>query len=190
MRQSTKRLFSMLFALLLVVGAFVIFFNYTRVAYEEIKTIRGEKLSREEFIESQKQAIADVRKLLDSYHGEVDFQNAISASFSKNPNISAAIAQLNGLANLSKLSITSITISEKGTAAKGTAGTASLIRPINIIGFNIQLIGSYEQLKDFLDKLESNVRLFEISAINIQPLGKSNQNIYSFSLQVETYYQG
>jgi len=180
----------MLFALLLIVAAFVIFFNFTRVAHENIKTIRGEKFHREQFIDTQQQAISDVRKLLDSYRGEVDFQKAISASFSDNPDLSAAIAQISGLADQNNLSLISVVVSESGTSAKGITGATSLVRPINVVGFNVQLVGSYEQLKGFLRRIESNVRLFEVNSISIQPLGEANQNIYSFHLQVETYYQG
>ncbi|MDO8574630.1 MAG: type 4a pilus biogenesis protein PilO [bacterium] len=190
MRQSTKRLFSMLLALALIVAAFVIFFNYTRATYDNIKVIRGEKASREKFIEDQQQAISNVRKLLESYRGEVDFQNAISASFSDSPNLSAAIAQISGLASQSSITLVSVTVGKSGAAPKTVSGPTSLIRPLNVIGFSIKLIGSYEKLKDFLSKLESNVRIFEVNSIGIQPLGESNQNIYSFDIQVETYYQG
>jgi len=191
MRQSTKRLINMFGALILVVAAFVVFFNFTKSVYQEIQELKGEAFTLQDFIDSQKDAINQVEKLSNTYKNRTQFQEAISESFSSNPKLSEAIAQLDGLTRLNNLTLQSLGISERdgGNSASSDSVASSLVKPIRIISFDLSLVGRYESLKDFIKNLDTNVRVFDVEELSIQPLGSIN-DIYNFSVKVVTYYQG
>ena len=65
----------------------------------------------------------------------------------------------------------------------------SLTRPLGKLGLQVSFGGSYDNLKSFLEKLESNVRIFDITSVSIAPSGKLNQDLYKVDLKVVTYYQ-
>jgi Tfp pilus assembly protein PilO len=50
------------------------------------------------------------------------------------------------------------------------------------------MTGTYEDFRAFLSNLETNVRIFDLKAMSIQPIAKQT-NLFGFSLTVAAYYQ-
>ncbi len=189
----------MVIALVLVVAAFLIFFDLTQPTYRDIQAIKGQAMGREEFIESKKVAIRQVQKLIQSFTDDLELQNAQAAvglSFPTEPDLPSALIQLNGLIELNNLSVRSIAVSESTPTGKNTSdnrsasSSSSFVRPISKVIFNLELTGTYEDLKNLLRNIESNIRIFYIEQIGISPQIKPGQNVYQYSLKVVTYYQG
>lgn len=179
----------MLLALTFIIGAFMIFFNFIIPTYENIKVIRSEQVGREQAIDGYRAAISKVRKLIDEYQGETDLQESISASFPLSPNLSSAIAQLGGLADQNKISILSLSISESDGGGRGAQKITPFSKPVNVLSFNLRLEGSYQNLKQFTKNLETNIRIFDVKDISIQPAISSSRDLYNVNLRVDTYYQ-
>ncbi len=197
MKQSLKRLVSMVLVLFMVVAAFIVFFQFTQPEYEDIQIVRGEEFARRDFVEKQQSAITQVKKLIAEYEDNVDFQTLVSASFPGNQDLYSAIAQVGGLAALDSLSLESFSITEtKAQELQISSGDpnspkrTSLIRPYGTITFRLQLVGAYEDIKSFLGHIETNIRLFDINSVDIRPAGKGNANTFNASVEVATYYQG
>lgn len=186
----------MIVALGLVVAAFIIFFKFTQPVYREIQDIRNDIASYENLIDTQRVAINQVNKLINTYESQTEFKEAISASFSSGPNLSGAIAQLNGLAGLNGMSLSSISVTKtipKSTISEaqktGSSKSQSIKKPINTLSFGLNLVGSYEEFKSFIGNLESNIRIFDVKNIDFSPASKSVQDIYDINMVVDTYYQ-
>lgn len=193
MRQSFKRLMSMVSALMLVVAAFIVFFQFTQPEYTEIQMIRGEEAARRDFVEKQQSAITQVKKLIAEYKDNIDFQTLVSASFPASPDLYSAVSEFGGLVALDSLSLQSFSVSETKAQDIGAEGVdserTSLVRNYATITFRAQLIGTYEDIKSFLAHLETNIRLFDINSVDIRPVSKSNINLMNASVEVSTYYQ-
>lgn len=194
MKQSTKRLLSSVLALVFVVAAFVIFFEFIQPAYGDALALRGEERSRSLFLENQRKVIDEVKNLVSAYEGEKDLERVVSAVIPLDPELGEAIAQLNGLAIINKIapqsfSVTASVIENVAPPAVGGEAPATLIKPIGTLHLQTRLVGSYGDFKAFLRNLESNIRLFDVKVLTLQPAGKPDQDLYAYDLTVATYYQ-
>mgnify|MGYP001565121079 CR=1 FL=1 len=199
MKQSAKRLSSMVMVLILVIVAFVIFFNFTQPAYKDVQIMRGEKIGRQAFVDSKQAVIKQVQNLIKSFKDDAELkstQAAVNLSFPIDQNVEYALTQISGLLNLNDLTIESIGIAEvvasksQRTAASSAATSKNFVKPVNKVSFTLSLMGSYSNFKSFLENLETNIRIFDIEQISLSPFSQKNPNLYNFSLKITAYYQG
>ena len=93
------------------------------------------------------------------------------------------------MASLNKLSLQSLSISAPVAQNAGGVQSAAVIRPIGNMTFQVRVIGTYGDFQNFLQNLETNIRIFDVRSISIDPLAKPNQDFYGFDLAIITYYQ-
>lgn len=200
MKQSAKRLISMVVSLVLMIGAFVIFFNLTQPIYQDIQSAKGIQASKQSFIDSKKAAIKQVQKLIQSFGNDTELQsiqNAVQISLPDNPDITGALTQISGLANLnntSNISIQSINIADIPASQSQPSGSSAkkqniFDKPFSKINFTLQISGLYDDFKNYLRKIETNTRIFDVKEIDVNPQVKLGSVIYTYSLQVAAYYQ-
>lgn len=182
-------------ALFLTVGAFVIYFSFIRPVYEDTQKIRSEELSRQTFTDRQSAVLNQVKKLIASYKGQGELQDAVSLSLPLKPDEPGALAQLNGLLENNHILPQSFGISvlgSQGGTARRTQGTStqSFAKPLSTMLFKIRFIGTYEDIKNFLANLETNIRIFDIRDLSLTPVtAKGSPTAYNVDLTVATYSQ-
>lgn len=182
-------------SLLLLVGAFVAFFYFVQPAYREVVALKGQLVSLEAFRVEQEAALKDIQALIGTYNESREMREMISLVLPLNPSVAEAVAQVNGLAvnnNLTAQSYGLSAVSEPvlSEEARRQLGTESIVvQPTSPISFNIRLSGSYGDFKNFLKQLETNVRVFDVKTLTIQPAAQPDQNLYLYDLTVATYYQ-
>jgi len=189
----------MVLGLGMMVAAFIIFVNFTRPAYEDIQKIRNEKYTFDLELENKRKAIGDVVDLIEKHKNDTNFNETVSLHFPTSANLSNALAQIHSLAvDISQLALTSINVSESGSQISRSSGGAqanggSLERPIKTISFDLNLIGSYANLKTFLQKLETNIRIFDVESVSLNPANMGSKvpvDLYNYQVKITTYYQG
>ncbi len=94
--------------------------------------------------------------------------------------IPGLFVQMKDLAESLNLKLTSVDVSEKGpiTALSTENGTVNQVT----ITISVEGIQSYEAMKEFFDRIETNMRLLDISAVGYKP--GSN----SYTVNLSTYY--
>ena len=197
MRQSAKRLISMIISLVMIIVAFVIFFNFTQPIYGEIQSTKSAQAAKQAFVDSKKEAIKQVQTLLKTFSEDADLQAAqarVQIALPDNPDLSGALAQISGLAGLYSLNIQSINIVDAPSARNQISGGLSksqniFDKPYSQIAFSINFIGPYEGFKNFLKKIENNVRIFDVIETSVNSQVKLPPSIYSYTLKIATYYQ-
>lgn len=189
MKQGTKRLLSMAVALMFIVGSFVVYFELTQPAYEELQRIQGLRQGKEKFLAEQKPAVKNVQELISAYTGEGagDLRNALSETLPLGPNLSSALVQLEGLVRLSGLSLQGL--SPEANRSASIPSNRPLVKPVGTLVFRVSFSGSYNQIKDFFSRIENNILLFEVRSISIQPAAKPGLDFFSGSAEVVSYYQ-
>ncbi len=188
----------MILGLMFLVGALIVYFDFIQPVYGEAQELKAKQLSLEDFLNNQKVAIGKVQDLINAYQGQGEVRQAVSLALPEREDVVGALAQIYGLVQSSGLSLQSVSASEAGSGnlrsspgqlAQGT----SFIKPIGISTFQLKLSGSYEDLKVFLARLETNMRVFDLRSLVIQPTitqtGKSLQISYAYDLTVATYNQ-
>ncbi len=202
MKQSTKRLASVVLGLLFIVGALVIYFYFVRPANEEAQKIKSDLVGQELFLESQKSAVSQVENLINSYkqaEGKGEFQDVISMALPLSADYAGALAQLAGIVQNNGLSLKSLSFGTPGSKGqpipRKKTGTASspgdLVKPLNTLRITVNFDGSYENFKKFLRNLETNIRIFDVETLGFSPVDttKSGQDNFGYKITVLAYYQ-
>lgn len=185
----------MIISLLFFVVTLFDYFTLILPASDEGQKVKAEMISRQNFIDNQKQAIKQIQNLISSYKGEGQLQEVVSSVLPSSEDLAGAFGQINGLvaANHLLLQGTSVGASVDMTSFETNkiqaVAAKSLTKPFSAVDFQVKMTGTYEDFKSFLGNMETNIRIFDVKKINMQPAGKSNQNIYAFDLTIATYYQ-
>lgn len=195
MKQSAKRLASSIISIFLLVGTFVVFFNFLQPAYREVSELKSRLLSLEEFRVEQGAALQDIQALIGAYNQSREIRDTVSLALPLTPSLADAVAQMNGLVINNNLSaqfyglsaVSEPVISEETRRSLGAENI--VVQPVSPISFNLRLTGSYEDFKNFLKQLETNVRVFDVKTLSLQPAGKPEEDFYAYDLTVATYYQ-
>ncbi len=132
--------------------------------------------------------------MINSYKGEGELQDVVSSILPSSPDLAGAFSQISGLAQVNKLSMERVAVSPPvNQNISGAAGHASIpqsfVRPVGSVDFQVKMTGTYEDLKSFLKNVETNIRIFDVKKIDIQPAIKSNQNAYIYDITITAYYQ-
>jgi hypothetical protein len=204
MKSTTKRLSSTFLALLILVIAAIAFFELVQPEYATFITLKGNAVSAQQFLVSEQKLVTQAQSVLDSYQSQSAGTQAVNLAMPIGQDSSNAIAQIYGLATNSGLVVSSVGISLQAapqnsqSTANTTASAASLIIPRGTITFQVAASGSYESLKTFLQGLESNVRVFDVTGLTIHPMNTvtgngvalaSTQDFYNYSITAVAYYQ-
>lgn len=192
MKQSTKRVMSSLVALVIFIGALVVFFEFLIPAFSDAQLARGESLSKQAFLENEKKIVNQFNTTIASYKGQGALQDAVSAALPPTPDIAGALAAMNFLADRSNLKIQALSLSVPPAAppAVGAAtSTIGLVRPVGSITFQVKFLGTYGDFKNFIRSLETNVRIMDAKTVAVQQAVKPTIDQYLFDLTVVTYYQ-
>jgi hypothetical protein len=206
MDQTTKRLSSTIAALLFLVIAAIGFFEFVEPEYASVQQLRGQELSQQTLLANEQKLATSVQGIVTSYQNQTSQSQSVSLALPIGQDNSEAIAQIYGIAANSALGIQSLSVSVQpattaataaSTGAAGTSpGLASVIKPSGSITFQITANGTYEALKTFLEGLESNIRVFDVTGLSIRPanLGagsaqSSNADNFGYNITVVAYYQ-
>jgi len=187
MRASTKRTLSMLISIALLVGAVFVYSSMIKPAYSEIKSLRSEVVSRLEIINENQAYISQVQNLLNEYQNISQLQSAISILLPDEQNLAQALNQISGLIGISGLSPQKASANQ--LAIRSSLGS-SVVKKIGTLRFEVETSGNYPNFKDFLQKLETNMGVFDVVSIKIEPPGRSaGVGIFNYTTVIDSYYQ-
>ena len=200
MRASTKRILSAMLSLLFIFSAFVIVAMLIKPAYEETQKLKADALSRENALNNQKVLVDQFKKLLSQYDSQEKVQENLSLILPQNPAIGEALTQINGLLDLNRLNVLSFNINrpllQSYSSSNINSTSTQVIKPLGTIDINFKVVGNYSDFKNFLNQLETNIRIFNIKTLNISPViivsGDKNQSqnkTLSYDISITTYYQ-
>jgi Tfp pilus assembly protein PilO len=202
MKITTKLFSSTLLSLLLLVVAAIAFFELVQPEYATLMVLKGKEASEQQFLANEQKLVTQAQSLLSSYQSQSPSAQAVNLAMPIGQNSAQAIAQLYGLATNSGLVIQSIGVSlqsaPQNSASTAASSASSLVTPKGSITFQVVSSGSYESLKTFLQGLESNVRIFDVTGISIRPMTSvttsgvsqvSVQDFYNYTITAVAYYQ-
>ncbi len=196
MKQTSKRFASMMLALGFIVASFIIFFDLIQPTYRDLTTLKGKQLSDENFLSSEKNIVAQVKKLVSQYESDTQMQTSLAQAMPSGPDVAGALAQVYGIAQNNSVTIQSMTFSAPVTSAPTSLSPRQqILKPAGTFAIQITATGSYEAFKNFLSQLETNIRIFDVSALSLQPAASGAANLastvdlFNYSVTVNTYYQ-
>ncbi len=205
MKQETKRLSSIIIAALILAATLMVYFEFITSAYTKLQLVKGQEESEATLYSNEQLIVSKVKSLLVTYQNDASSSQLVAMALPVEPDVSGALAQIYGIAANANVAVQGTQISTQAvqavTAPTTTVGAAaaagSIIKPIGTVSFQVTGSGSYESFKSFLKGLETNIRIFDVTAISLQPAAISatktqaaNADMFNYTITVVTYYQG
>lgn len=193
MKASTKRALSLIVSAGLVLASLFMYATFIRPEYAAINNLRGELTSKAELLGQQKSSITQVQKLIAQYQGVVKLGESLSLALPEGEAVSSLMAQINAISQASGLTVQSVGVSY--LPMKPSAVKLSLARGVGSLKLDLKLLGSYASLKNFLQSLETNIRIMDLKSLKIDPVQSgtqskaTTQDLFTYTMSVETYYQ-
>lgn len=204
-KQNSKRFISIILSLLLVVVALVVFFDFIQPEYQNIQALKGKLIGEQNFLASEAAAVQQAQEIISTYDNQSQGAANIGLAMPTGKDVAGAIAQIYGIAANNNINVTAVTVSaptlEPKTTADGDAGNGGagslmgIVKPLASISFEVSGQGSYENFKNFLSQIETNIRIFDITNLKIDPVAGTsgakpgNQDLFTYAITVATYYQ-
>jgi len=173
---------------LIIIITLVLVFLFVMPKYAETKKLEGEvslKSSELNGLSLYYQKISDLKKEIEKRKESLD---KIESSLPVDPPLSGLVYFLQSKTTASSLAIRSMALSQQATNPK----VKSVVK-IKKITFLLDVVGSYQAMRNFVRSLERSSRIFEIENISFSSASslqaKVSQNvlqIYSFKLQIST----
>jgi Tfp pilus assembly protein PilO len=205
MKQETKRLSSLIIAALILAAALVTYFEFIVPAYTNLESVKGQEESEKILYANESQIVSQGKSLLATYESDASSSQAVAMALPVGQDVSGALAQIYGIAANTGVTLQGTSISVQAVATPGDAGdgqiasaaaAGSVIQPTGTVSLHVSGSGSYESFKNFLEGLETNIRIFDVTSISLQPAGTAatktqaaNPDMFNYSLTVVTYYQ-
>jgi len=193
MSASTKRALSLILSAGLVVASLFIYATLISPEYADVKNLRGELSSKSDLLNNQKTSIDQVRKLIAQYQGVAKLGESLSLALPEDESVSSIMAQINAISQASGLTVQSVGINY--LPAKPAIIKLTSAKGIGSLKLDLKLVGSYSAIKNFLQSMETNIRVMDAQSLKIESVQSSSQSkagtqdIFNFTLSVNTYYQ-
>ncbi len=184
-KESNKRMLSLLFAFLLLLVSLYVFSSYVRPAFEDVKALRDQLLSKQDYLAAQTEAKATIDKLFAEFEKSAGVMDVLSTALPQGKNLSQSVFQIQALTGLNNLQLKSLSVE---LTPSNAASKKTLVKTVGKMRISVKLTGDYNGFKNFLQALEANVKLMDVAEMDISPAAKESGPM-SYSLKVDTYYQ-
>jgi hypothetical protein len=205
MKQETKRLSSIIIAALILAAALMVYFEFIIPAYTNLQLVKGQEESEATLYSNEQQVVSKVKSLLVTYQSDASSSQSVALALPVGPDVSGALAQIYGIATNANVTVEGTQISTQAvqavaapaTTVTTAAAAGSIVKPTGTVSFQVTGSTSYESFKSFLQELETNIRVFDVTAISLQPASiaatktqAANADMFNYTITVVTYYQG
>lgn len=184
MKPSAKRLYGILLSLLIIIASLIGYSSMLIPAYEDIQQLRGERESLNELVQKERKSVNIVKDLIREYSGTAGLKDTLSLSLPDDQQIASAVNQIRGIAESNNMLMTAFSIKPLNVQAREID---SIVKPVATVRINIDLVGDYLALQDYLKALETNVRLMDVKSLTVG--NGASGGPYEYQVELDTYYQ-
>jgi Tfp pilus assembly protein PilO len=188
MKASAKRALSLLLSGALMVASLIVFGTLVRPEYEIVLQLRNELASQSNLLIETQGDISRVQSLKAQYQNSERIIGSLNSSLPEQELIANLMSQINAISQSSGIATRSIGISY--LPVRPSAVQLSFARGVGTLRLDLLSVGSYSSLKRFLQLLETNVRVMDVNTLSLDVAASPTQDVYNYSITVDTYYQG
>lgn len=185
MKESAVRLYTSLGSLLMIVASLYVYSSFISPEIAEVQRIRGEKHAQELLLGNYEGMIGETNRIIGKYESLAALRDIFSEALPLEEDIPSFLNQVYGLAELNNVLVGSIDFQYLPIQ---TAEAGSITKPIGSIRATVRCASDYENMKNFMSAIETNVRLMDIAAVDIGEGFKADPTL-AYTLTVDTYYQ-
>ena len=185
MKPSTKRILIIILSVALLVGALVVYGNFIRPEMESVAKARSLAASKENLLNNQTAAVVQVQNVISQFQTAEGFSEKIALAIPREPATTDALNQVYAISLSSKADLLDFSVEMQPFR---TPSGESVIRQLGTVSLNISARGAYQDIKSFLQSLETNARIANVGEMRITPVAGMS-GTYTISATVEMYFQ-
>lgn len=192
MKYLSKRFASILLSFTFFAFSLVLYANFISPTYATIKVEQGKLITARQKNVDYTNIFTRLKKASSVFQQSPEMRDRISMAFPLTANIPNSMNQLSVIASANGLSIVSIDITSAPIVPSFSVktGQSSLVKGVGVLKNSIRLSGTYEQLRAFLQGVETGVRIASISSVKIDKVPNPIvPGLLNITVEVETYYQ-
>lgn len=177
---------------LAVLISFSLIIWLVRPVYYQVKALKGEFKTKTGTLFIREKVTGDLEKIKETFEDLEEELNKVTYALPSEPETAELLIQLEALANENGLLLKAISFQEvsEEISEEVTDKPAKVSDEIpKSVLVNLQLTGTYEAFKNFLEALEKSLRIMDVLSIRFEPLSEELSNLYSFTLEIKAYWQ-
>ena len=199
MKTSSKRILSILLSAFFLMATLVVYGSLIQPEITASSALQSVVASKINLYNSQKAAVAQVASLISQFKSAAKLQETVGLAVPIGPNTTQALNQWQAISvanqvNLQSLDIQSDKISKQKVVAQ------SLVKKLQNIPTKVSATGGYGALKQFLNSIETNARVMNVTSFTFRTTPGSQTGLpaqaglgrnptYSLELNVVAFYQ-
>jgi len=183
MKPSTKRMLSILVAIILLIASVFVYTSLIKPEYKEISAMRDRTATLSQTYNNYESFNKKFQEIFAQYQNLGDLENQLSMILPSKIDAAYAANQISGIAQKNKSNLLSFTTRQ--LAIKPGIGT---VKGIGTLRMEAKLSGSYEDFKMFLRDIESNIMISDLVSLRIERQRGGGGGIL-YTLMIDTYYQ-
>ncbi len=192
MKASSKRILSILFSALFLLGTLIVYGNLIQPEIDTASGLQSTVASKTNLLNSQKNAVAQVSTLISQFQNTAALQKTVTLAMPIGSDTTDILNQWQAIAQASGVTLQALNV--QPVAPSGApAATSTLVRKLGNISISFSAIGPYPALKQFLEELETNVRVTNVETFNLTSASTGGQGgttqIYTLQANVSSFYQ-
>jgi Tfp pilus assembly protein PilO len=125
------------------------------------------------------------QKLFEEYGGISNLQDTLSKALPVEEDVPSIINQLQGIANARGVVIDSLDLNLLPVSSKEQSDA---LRAVGKVEIDMTVLGKYDGIKQYLDGLETNVRIMDVKDLTIDG-GAGDTDILKYEIVITAYYQ-
>ncbi len=167
---------------LLIVAVIVAAYFILMPKYNNLKDLGAQVKEKEQTLASKQKTWEDLKELEENYNRAKVKVKDIPDVLPKEEEIPELLIQLEALAKENNMGLASINV------IPGAETEEALYKSLNI---SIGVAGSYSNLKKYLDSVEKNMRIMDVTSIDFSAtpvVEEGPLDIFSYTVNMRTYY--
>jgi|SRR3989344_6553250 len=189
MRASSKRVYSLLLSLAILVGSLLIYMLLITPTYDNIKLLRSDVANKSQALNEHRDIVQKTQQLINQYKGSENLQSTLTLSLPNEPYVSQIVADISGLASLNSLKLSGISTEVQAFRSFGDA--PEYVKSVGVVKTTARAKGKYEDLRTFLTQLQTIVRIMDVRSLSISTVSgsKGASADYDYVFSALSYYQ-
>lgn len=190
MKTSTKRIIFVLAGVVILLCAVGVYSFLIQPEYQTIMTLRGKLAAKVDAIGTYKKTIEQVNNLSSNLGGSDVQQKQASMILPIGPDASYLSNQILGVARQTGVVIDTMSVQPGALATSPSAA----VKSVGQLRADVHLSTGYTQLKGFLQALENNMLVMNVTAINLSvpasaSAGGAPSGLLTGTISILGYYQ-
>jgi len=176
MTETTKQNFSILSITLLIAATFFLLIRFINPSFNRMKELASKIKETEEKIILLHEYKAKSESLIQSYLNLGDQIGDINLALPDNPQTAQVLATLDVISKNAGISLTTLTFQESAKDGE------------NYLEIKTSFSATYENFKKWLDQVEKELRIMDLTKVNIKSVGQQKSQILEYNLTLQTYF--